>query len=511
MVRKLLLASAAMLAATGAQAEWYKASSKHFVVYADDREENVRAFTARLERFDKAIRVWHMAKEDVRGPSARVTVFLLNDTDAIQRLAGNRNVAGFYEPRAGASVAFSPRTGSGDLSATAILFHEYTHHWMLSTWTDAALPPWFVEGFAELHATALFRGEQVIFGAVPSYRSYTIGRMNLLPMDRMLRFDLGTLSDAETDALYSHGWALTHYLTFDPERRKLLAEYVGALNSGKPVNPSMLVEGGGNLDLKLNSYVRRPSLPSAAFGFDQLPIGPVEVTKLGAAEAAMMPAIIVSERGVDKKSAPQAAALARKLAAPFPNDPVAQNELAEAEYDLCDSDDKGPASCFATAEAAADRALAADPKSIHAMLYKGLAQTAALKRGKVADAARWTAARRWFLSANKVDTEAPQPLIAFYDSFADAGAAPSANAQAALLYAYVLAPYDGALRTRATRVYLAQNKLAEAKIAIAPVAYSVGDGDLGSSKAQKVLKAIEAGDAKAAIAELDTKAEPKTE
>lgn len=509
MIAKILLASAAVLAAaSGAQAEWYKASSKHFVVYADDREDNVRAYTERLERFDKAIRVWHMSSDDIRGPSARVKVYLLEDTAAIQRLAGSSNVAGFYEPRAGESVAFSPRTGSGDLGATAILFHEYTHHWMLSTWTDAALPPWFVEGFAELHATALFRGDQVIFGAVPSYRRYTIGRMNLLPMDRMLRFDLGRLSDAETDALYAHGWALTHYLTFDPDRRKLLAAYVGALNSGKPASPSMLVEGGGNLDLKLNSYVRRPSLPSAAFSFAQLPIGPVEVTRLSAAEAAMMPAIIESQRGVDKKSAPQTAALARKLAAPFANDPIAQNELAEAEYDVCDSDDKGPATCFASAEAAADRALAADPTSIHAMLYKGKAQTAALKRGKVADPARWAAARRWFLAANKLDTEAPQPLIAFYDSFADAGAAPTSNAQAALLYAYALAPYDGALRTRAARVYLGQNKLPEAKIAIAPVAYSVEDG---STKAQKALKAIEAGDAKTAIAELDKKDEPKKE
>lgn len=348
----------------------------------------------------------------------------------------------------------------------------------------------------------MFRSDGVIFGAVPTYRRYTISRMNLMPMDRMLKFDLGKLSGEEIDALYSHGWALTHYLTFDPERRKLLASYIGDLNSGKPASPAALTAGGGNLDVKLNSYVRRATLPSAAFGYDQLPVGKVDVRKLTPAEAATMPAYILSQRGVSKANAAEATELARKLAAPFPNDPAAQNVLAEAEYDLCSTDDALPTTCYVRAEAAADRALAADPKSIHALLYKGMAQVAALKRAKVTDAKRWTAARGWFLGANKIDTEAPQPLIAFYDSYAAAGVPATNNAQAALLYAYALAPYDSALRMRAGAVYLRQGKTADARIAIIPVAYSV-DGESGASRAQKALKALDAGDKKAALAQLE--------
>lgn len=502
MLSKILLATTALLAASGADGKWYQASSKHFVVYAEDNEASVKAFTEQLERFDKAIRVWHVAPEDVRGPSARVTIYLLNDVGAIERLSGRESVAGFYEARAGDSVAFSPRSGSGDLSPRAILFHEYTHHWMLTNWTDAAMPPWFVEGFAELHATALFRSNAVIFGAVPLYRRYTIGQMNLMPMDRMLKFDLGRLSPAETDALYSHGWALTHYLTFDPERRKLLANYIATLNSGKSASPANLVADGGNLDLLLDNYVRRKTLPSASIGFDQLPIGTVEVRSLTPAEEAIMPAVILSQRGVSAKNAAAATALARRLAAPFPNDAAAQNELAEAEYDLCSSDTAAPASCFTQAEAAADRALAANPKSIHAMLYKGLAQVEGLQRGKVTDPARWLAARRWFLAANRIDTEAPQPLIAYYDSFSAAGVAPNANAQAGLIYAYRLAPYDSDLRLRAAAVYVRQGKLPDARIAIAPVAYNIDAGST-ATRAQKALKAVDAGDAKAALAELD--------
>jgi len=512
--RKLLIAAVgSLLASTAAQAGWYQASSKHFVVYANDSLTNVKDFTERLERFDKAIRVWHVAPEDPRGPSARVTIFVVNDVSDIQRLygSGGDGVAGFYHPVAGESVAFTPRSGgAGDLSSRAILFHEYTHHWMLTNWTDAALPPWFVEGFAELHATALFRNNSVIFGAVPTYRRYTVGNMNVLPMNRLLRFDPGIQSDEERDALYSHGWALSHYLTFDPERRKQLAAYIGALNSGKAADASALIGNGADMDIKLASYVRRPSLPSAAFSYDQLPIAAVTVRPLTPGEAAVMPAMMLSKRAVDRKNAGKVAALTRSLATPFPNDAAAQNELAEAEFDACSVDAAADAACFARAEAAADRALAADPKSIHALDYKAMAQLAALKRAKVTDPARWTAARRWFLAANRIDTEAPQPLIGFYRSFLEAGQIPSASARAGLVYAYALAPYDAGVRKQAAEVLLGQGKLAEARIAIAPVAYSVEERDEAAG-AQKVLARIDAGDTAGALEEFKRQAKQAAE
>ena len=391
---KFVLATVASLIATSsAQADWHRATSEHFVVYANDSDANVRDFTTRLEQFDQAIRAWHVAPQEKRGASARVTIFMLDNTGDIGRLAGNSSVAGFYHPSAGNSVAFTPRSGNGDLSARAILFHEYTHHWMLTNWTDAALPPWFVEGFAELHATALFRENQIIFGAVPAYRKYTIGQMNALPMNRLLKFELGQLSGQERDALYSHGWALTHYLTFDPSGRQRLAAYIGALNSGKASDPSALIGDGANMDLRIDQYVRRPRLPSAAFDLDKLPIGKIDVAVLSDAQSAMMPAFIASQRGVNIKNAETVAALARRLAASYPTDPFAQNELAEAEYDACSVDPKAPVECYARASAAADRALAADPKSVHALVYRGMTDVGALRNGKGKDANRWAAAR----------------------------------------------------------------------------------------------------------------------
>ncbi len=507
MVRTSLIAAALLATSTTASAAWQQASSRHFVVYSEDTPEHVRAYTERLEKFDKAIRIWHGAPEDVRGDSARVAVFVVSDIGAIQKLAGSSGVAGFYDPHAGRSVAFVPRSagegGDYGLRPQSILFHEYTHHWMLTNWTDAAFPPWYVEGAAELHATAEFRNGGVTFGAPPLYRGYTVDRYNLLPAEKLLQPNPGKLEGMERDALYSRGWLLTHYLTFDPDRRKQLAAYVGAINAGKSGDEAAQALGGASgLDLKLNGYLRRIAThyPYFTAPADQLTIGPIVIRPLTAAENAAMPAFIASNRGTSTATAPQVAALARTAAARFPSDAFVQNEVAEAEYDACSTDPKSDAACFARAEAAADRAIAIEPRSIHALVYKGMAEQAAARKAKVTDPAQWAAIRRVFLVANKTDPDAPEPLLRFYTSFAASRTEPSASAENGMLYAYRLAPYDPEVRLNAARVLLHQNKPAQARAAIAPVAYNLDDPG-HSAFGQKILAALDKDGAAPALAE----------
>lgn len=503
------MAAAAMFWSASASADWLQGSSKHFVVYSDDALENVRALTERLERFDRAVRALHAAPEDNRGPSARVTVFVVKDIDAIRKLAGRSDVAGFYDARAGGSVAFVPREdGGGQLSSQEVLFHEYTHHWMLTNWSDAVLPPWYVEGGAELHATARFaRDGSVTFGAPPQYRAWTVRETNLLPFEQLTRLDPQTSGDVQRDALYSRGWLLTHYLTFDAERRKQLAAYIVAINAGKPAKEaSALLGSASNMDIKLTNYARIARWPSMTFQKEDLPVGEVVVRALTSGEAAVMPAMLASKRGVTAKTAPQVVALARKLAAPFPNDAAAQNVLAEAEYDACSVDESSGAACFGRAEAAADRAIAADPQSVHALDYKGMAQMAAARRDKVTDPARWTAIRQWFLAANKADKEAPEPLILYYSTFRAAGQKPTANAEAGLLYAYALSPYDPNVRLTAAGVYMGRDQPADARMALAPVAYNLEE-PTRAAFARKVMDILDKNGAAAARAELDKAAD----
>src|SRR3954451_18132051 len=126
---------AAVVAASGApaNASWYQASSKHFVIYADESPKALTDFANRLERFDQAVRFLRGMDDPPVGDGNRLTVFVLPNVGAVQKLHGygDRYVEGFYTPRASGSLAFVPRsTGPnlpGTLSADTIFFHEYSH------------------------------------------------------------------------------------------------------------------------------------------------------------------------------------------------------------------------------------------------------------------------------------------------------------------------------------------------------------------------------------------------
>jgi hypothetical protein len=499
MLRKTLVASAAsLLATTAAHAEWYEATSKHFTVYSDDAPERVKAFTQKLERFNSAVRILRNAKEVDRGSASRVTIYQVASVSDIEKLSGP-NVAGFYRPLASGSIAFIPRKsgssgGQFEMSPQRVLLHEYSHHIMFNDWPEAVFPKWFVEGFAEFNSTAILKDDgSIIFGAPPTDRGYGTVMVNQMPASTMLKLNPGD-KDMATYALYSRGWLLTHYLTFDPDRRKQLAKYIGDINAGVPALEAGRVFGSPDvLDGKLNAYVRSPRFQSIQISGDKLPIGEVKVRPLTTAEAAIMPARMRSTAGVNPKTAPQVAAMARAAAAPFPNDAVVQNELAEAEYD---------AKNYVAAEAAAGRALAGDPKSVHAALYRGMALEAIATDAKSKDAAQWGTVRRWYIAANKIDPENAEALIRFYESYDAQGIKASKNAADGLLYAYALAPFSTEARLDAGRVYLQRGDAAKAKQALLPVTLGEATGE-EIDKLRAVVATIDKEGSAPALAQLD--------
>ena len=500
MFRKLLLSTAALLAPTAAQADWYEAKSKHFVVYSDDSLERVKEYTTRLERFDKAVRVLHGETGPEKAVANKVTVYVLPTVEDVGKLA--KGTAGFWVPRLNAT-AFMPRaSGSGKgMTSQAIMFHEYTHHWMLTSWSAAAMPAWYTEGAAEFHATAQMRPDgSVLFGGQPTWRMYGIEMFKgQMPVPDLLRAVPYKLDQLQSEALYARGWLLTHYLTVEADRRKQLADYIGAINAGKTIDEAAPLLGNVS-DLRLDSYVKQPRFPSLVVPADRLQVGEVTLRKMTAGEAAIMPAVIRSQAGVDKVKAQQVLAMARKVAEAFPNDPAVQNELAEAEYDGASTGAEADAAVgYARAEAAADRALAADPKSVHALLYKGQAKQAVAELGKKTDAATWADIRRWYIAANRADTENAEPLLLYYKSFAAAGQTPTKAAEGGAFYAYALAPQNIDARITAARILMAQDKVPQARVALAAVAYRADVGRETSEELTAVLSALDKGGGKAGL------------
>lgn len=469
-----IIAALALAGAAPSHAAWHEASSNHFVIYADMPPDQLQNFASRLERYDAALRYVFLRDRpaDEGARSNRLRIYVLSDASAVRRLCRKRcpDILGFYTPRAGGSVAFTPRrSGDGsryDLDAETVLFHEYAHHFMYANFT-AAYPAWYTEGFAEFNSTARFeRDGSLGLGAPALHRAYELALGGELPVEKLLEAVADTSDNRVTSAIYARGWLLTHYLTFENDRRGQLDRYIAALNAGTP-GPEAGRAAFGDLtalNRELIAYMKRPRMSYAVLPPHKLGVGAVTVRRLSPGVAAMMPVHIRSTRGVTREEALALLPDARRIAGGFPDDAVVQAQLAEAAFD---------AGYVKEAEAAADRALAADPASMRAMLYKGMVLADQAK-----DAAGWRAARAWFIKANKVDANAAEPLLHFYDSFRGAGLKPNANAVAGLHRAFQLAPEDRGTRLRVAVQAITDKDGKLARRALAPMAYDPHESGL---------------------------------
>lgn len=478
------LAAAALLAsAAPANAAWYEARSKHFIIYADESPRTLQAFSTKLEKFDKAVRIVRNMDDPPLGDAGRVTIFVLPDSDSVSLLVSGKRgqVAGFYIPRASGSVAFVPQKSDGnedwDLHADTVFFHEYAHHLQLQN-TDASLPMWLTEGFAEFFAAAAFpNDESVQLGLAANHRAGALYLDQQTPIEVLLGEGPKNATVEQMDSFYGRAWLLTHYLTDDESRRGQLAKYVAAISRGADLL-SAAQEAFGDLkqlDRDLDRYRDINRFQSLNVKSPEFSTIAVALRPLGAGEAAIMPVRIRSARGVDDKTAAEVAGLARTAAAPYPNDPAVQTALAEAEFD---------ARNYRAADDAADRALRSDPKSVKALVYKGRAEMELAKTP-----ADWERIRGYFLAANRIDTEDPEPLLQYYETFARSGQRPTKNAIDGLMYALVLAPQDPSLRFTAVVQLINDKQFSEARTDLGPIAFNPHSSD-DREKARKLIDAL---------------------
>ena len=480
-------------AGTPAQAAWHEAKSKHFVILGDAREGEIRRFAERLERIDQAVRFIRKLDDPPLTDSNKLTIFMLTDQESIAKLAGSKLVAGFYIPRVTGAVAFVPRrAGSAEweLSSESIFIHEYAHHLQLQD-TSVALPEWLVEGFAEFFSSAKVRPDgSVDIGLPPQHRGFTLLNTAIdMPVEKLI-VGRSRSGDAEQmDLFYGRSWTLYHYLILRQDRAGQLRRYVAGLHSGQAplVAASNAFGDLTKLNRELSQYIRT-SVPGQRVHANVLTVGDIKTRPLRPGEAAIMNVRIRSTRGVDEKTAATVAADARRIAASYPSEPAVQVALAEAEFDTKN---------YKAAEAAADRALAADPRNVQAMIYKGrsLAEQAEASE----QAPNWASIRSWYMRANKVDVEAPEPLYRYYETFLREGAKPPKDAVDALLYSAVLVPQDRSLRWAAVQQLLIDNKMAQAREWFAPLAYDPHASTKSRETADKIMDAMAKGERKAVL------------
>ncbi|MCD2316150.1 hypothetical protein LQ954_08305 [Sphingomonas sp. IC-11] len=480
--RGLLALLCGLAVAPAAQAEWLEAKSRHFTLYSNTSEKVLRRQSEALERLDWGLRRFLKVADEPEIESRKVTVFLVDDAD-VKRLCWCTNAAGFYFSRVSGSTAYSAKGGWTEYNdwGRIVLFHEYAHHFLLGTY-DIAFPAWYSEGFAEFASTMRITEENATIGYAAQHRAYGLMQGERLSARQM--FDPVRKSGMDMDAFYGRGWLMTHYFSFDGERSAQFLSYLKALNQGTG-SVAAAEQTFGDLkllDRKLSGYLNQRRMLGLTMPFAGTQTPPIVIRRLSEGEADMIDLRMQSLRGVDRESGRKLYAKAAPIGTRHADDPVVQGWLAEMAFDAGEDD---------AALAAAQKAVARDPKSVQALLYQGRVKLRQLGQAKSTDPKAWNAARASIVKANRADPDDAEPLWWFWQSFILQGIEPTPSAIKGLHRAQELAPQDNYVRFAAAMARIGAGEIPAAQQLLRPLAYNPHAGV--DNPSSRVLAALEAG------------------
>lgn len=328
-----------LLVAMPVNAQWLRAETQHFRIYATISEARIRKEAATLEDFHNLLEL--LSRQKFSDDAPKLDIYLVNDTAQMQIVApwSSDFIGGFYStlPSGIFVVSREPKASDGKwFSARHVMQHEYTHHFAMQA-GNTALPSWYVEGFAEYMMTAVFTPDHVDFGDVSPSRLVALRGQKWLSIEQILRRPRNT----DLDRFYAQSWLLTHYLNrVDgmPARRDA---YLAKVASGADpvdafkteIDPDLVgfqskletYSRGGNMQF---SRMRRTPPAMPAMRVEQLP---------PAADAMLLPMLALQEEQPEKHKAKLLAGL-RKAAGKYPDDPWAKRALAIGEAASGDKD-----------------------------------------------------------------------------------------------------------------------------------------------------------------------------
>lgn len=460
-----------LLLAGSAQAAWLRAESPRFIVYSELSETELQTFTTQLEQFDHLLRGY--TGTNAEPAELKVRIFMVADAAAVQRYIGaGSDVAGFYYGSVNGPLAVVPRDDLGfgfdRINPRAILFHEYTHHFMLQ-YFSAAYPAWYVEGFAEYFATVRFRDDGAIeVGLPPVYRTRSFEYGRWVSADRMLS------NEIENDHMtYAQGWLITHFAATDPEIRAMLSDYLTRLRDGETGREAYTASFGSwdrSFDRVLRRYLARNRFPASALQLDPIPAEAISITEISDEEAAI---VLLQPR-----SSGEMHSEVLRVVEHYPNNPQAYVELALDHF----ADEE-----FDEAMALVDHALALQPDHVEANIAKADIMLAMAENSEDPESPYWEQSREYIIRANNAEPNNPSALGSYYMSFSDRESRPE-SAVAALERAFVLVRQNVHFRLILAEEYLAQERYAEALNIITPLARNPHGGEM-IERAQSIMTA----------------------
>lgn len=450
---------------------WRRAESAHVIVTSKGSEAELLRVTNNLERLYALMsRLFHRSTADDATVKLQVTLVDSADFFRTMQLRNLRSEEGpyaasfmgerYYDPREDGPVLAVARTdqviklstalaedrdledgstsidsensgGTSMMGAAArapiarpweaVLYSAFAQHFLL-TYLPAAYPRWYLDGVGALFSTLEVRRDgKVDYARDPLdyrqiFQSYGPLRVSEILTGAYLASDAG-----KAHWTPYHAWLLTHFFLFSklkPERSAQFQRYMTAIAQGMPMAEAAKAFGDlRRLQHELEIYQERGTEYARADAV-ALPGGDPAIDRVSRGSAAVIEARIELGTRLPAASggvAPDTAWVAqlRDTVAHLPYNAEALLTEAEVECRAAQND-----ACLDSAE----RVLAKSPDNIRALAWKGIALTHRALAGPAAERVQaLKAARVPIVRALRIDNDTPLPLLAFFNSYAEAG------------------------------------------------------------------------------------------
>lgn len=487
-----LAALALLLVPVAAQATWLRAETESFVGYSRGNERSFREAMRELQDFDQLLRL--LTRIDPGPPAAKLPIYFVDNGEFATLGMTARNIGGFYRAGPGYIAAFvGTREVPGLDDNNHVLFHEYTHHFMLQH-TRAAYPAWYVEGFAEYVSTARFEKAFTEFGGVGVGRARTLLGRNWLPIKRVMTSRVTDMSIDDRGQFYAMSWLTVHYLSRDEGRRAQLRAYLKAIDTGTPPDAAFTTAFGVSYEefgKLLRRYLEGKELTVSRLtgpGMGRSTADPIiSLTRLpDAAERLVVPSAALSAidfRGANARGPDDAARetklLATVRAAAAAGGDFADLVAAEAEIKLGDR---------AAGIARLDAILKRTPDDAQALYLRGMTQLVDAEAARDQEGLR--RARVFLTRANAARPDDYRILAGHARSYATLDLSP--KSVEVLMRAVELAPQVGDLAMQAARVQARRGDRQTAKALLRPLANDPHGGGRAAA-ASRLLATLDRG------------------
>ena len=472
---------------------WLRLESANFVMYSSASEESSREELATLEGFHALItRI--MPRKSLSPAKLPIYVTRTNpDFDLTAPYYRNSMVMGYYSAGIEGTVAVSkslryqsrqrdmPRNVRAD-DARVILFHEYTHHYVLSN-NRTGYPAWYIEGIAEFLSTAEFTTTGVEVGKFTQGRAYSLMRGSWLEIEKFLdRPD--QMSGEEVGAFYAQSWLATHYMMLGrPERAKGFDRYVRLLQEGGNVLTSFEPAFGitpGQFDEELREYKRKPIEFGPIPGIFPVEAG-IQTTRLAAAYDNLLLPMVYLRR---LPTAEKAKDTVRQI-----KDEVRRNR-ADIDAQRAGAWVETWYGDLSEARKQIDAILAVNGDSAETHYVSGLCDLRAAYAAS--DAALFERARKSFGRSHARDDTRASALFRYFESGLNATGEVDDHLIEVLIKAYQLAPQVDAIVATTAHALMARERFDEAVIVLRPLAANPHGGKL----AEKAVEWLASANAK---------------